>query len=123
MYPMSVPTNTRPDTTDGWPYADKPVGKPKAHLSLSRGTSTGVIPASFADWKRVLARFTPQPFQAGPDDGSARGGLLAHWFAMLLASPSCKLPSGRPLIKVATIRRWSSLKVSPCPFITPVVSA
>ncbi len=42
--PLSLPTNTRPATMAGLPYACVPPGKPKAHFSFSFGTSSAVIP-------------------------------------------------------------------------------
>src|ERR1700748_3348282 len=100
MYPVSAPTNTRPETTDGCPSAESPVGYPNAHLSFSCGTWSGVSPAALPAWKRVLLVSAPQPFHSGLAEGSVMGGLLAHWLGMLFASPCCSLPSGRPLMKV-----------------------
>src|SRR5260370_41633554 len=41
-------------------------GNPNAHFSFRRGTSSAVIPAASAGWKRVFVIVAPQPFQAGP---------------------------------------------------------
>jgi len=42
--PVSAPTNTRPPTTTGWPYAELPLGNPNAHFSASFGVSAAVRP-------------------------------------------------------------------------------
>src|SRR5271157_2744658 len=98
MKPVSVPTKTRPETTDGCPNAETPLGNPNAHLRLRRGTSETVSSAAFADWNLVLPASGLQPFQPEPAAGAAIGGFTEHWLGMLLASPACELPTGRPLI-------------------------
>src|SRR5688572_9244382 len=45
-------------------------GNANAHFSFSRGTSAAESPAARASWKRVLAVFTPHPFQRGPVEAS-----------------------------------------------------
>src|SRR5258708_9653584 len=50
--PCWLPTNTFPATMVGWLKARESPSKPKAHLSLSRGTSAAEMPAMAADWKR-----------------------------------------------------------------------
>ncbi len=120
---MSLPTNTRPDTTVGCAFADTPAGKPNAHLSSSFGTSAAVSPAPRALCERRFDSSTPQPFQLGAPEGSASGGLLVQRFGMLAAAPAFALPSGLPLMNSATPRFWTSVMAAPCACITPVVSA
>src|SRR5438309_11544601 len=51
-------------------------GIPKAHFSLSFGTSVALSRDWSAGWNRVLAIVTPQPFQCGPAAGSVNGGVV-----------------------------------------------
>ena len=65
--PVSAPTNTRPPTTTGWPYAELPLGNPNAHFSASFGVSATVRPGDV--WKREFPASCPQPFQPDADEG------------------------------------------------------
>src|SRR5579872_4516101 len=56
--PVSTPRNTRPPTTDGCPQTALTPGNPKAHFSLSFGTSAAFNPVL----NRVLVASSPQPF-------------------------------------------------------------
>src|SRR5258708_24677588 len=60
--PCWLPTNTFPATMVGWLKARESPSKPKAHLSLSRGTSAAEMPAMAADWKRRVYAPAPPPF-------------------------------------------------------------
>src|SRR5260370_39994066 len=63
--PCWLPTNTFPATMVGWLKARESPSKPKAHLSLSRGTSAAEMPAMAVDWKRWLDKSGLQPLHCG----------------------------------------------------------
>src|SRR5260370_37923881 len=77
--PCWLPTNTFPATMVGWLKARESPSKPKAHLSLSRGTSAAEMPAMAADWKRRLFASAPPPLPRGAG-GSAEKvfGVAGH---------------------------------------------
>src|SRR4029077_4773881 len=76
--PSQLPAYTRPANTTGCALAEVAPGKPKAHLSLRRGTSSGARPAASADWNRGFCGVTPQPFQDGPV-AAVRKGASGLW--------------------------------------------
>src|SRR5579863_3320158 len=110
---MSLPMNTRPDTTVGCAKLETPAGKAKAHFSLSFGTSAAVMPASFSGWKREFVSSTPQPFQCALFDVLLSGGLDGQWFGICLASASSVLPTGRPVMKCASLFLSASDRLVP----------
>src|ERR1700733_4122169 len=63
--PLVLPMKMRPLARVGCALASSVAGNPKAHLTFNWLTLAGVIPACSAVWKRVFARFWPQPFQSG----------------------------------------------------------
>ena len=81
------------------------------------------MPASLALWKRVFAVSTPQPFHAGPEDGSARRGLEGQWFGIDFASPLAPVPAACVLIASAIMRFSVSDNPCACPLMEPMVSA
>src|SRR5882757_4058034 len=105
MYPLSLPTKTLPDTTVGCELVVSPVGNPKAHFTLRRGTSAAVSRAAAAGWKRVLLLSLPQPFHPALAAGSVIAGFCAHLLGMFFASPAAELPIGRPE-RNSAIRRF-----------------
>ena len=60
----------RPPATDACDPEESAPGNPNAHFSRRFGTSSAVIPAASALWKRAFELPLPQPFQAGPASGS-----------------------------------------------------
>src|SRR5260370_37875243 len=61
--PLPLPKKSLPFTTVGWLKTLAASGNPKAHLTLSFGTSLAPIPASFAVCIRLLIRSVLHPFQ------------------------------------------------------------
>src|SRR5215467_14208533 len=74
--PESLAMYSRPPAMAGCDRAWVTFGTPKAHLSFSLGTSEGLRRAWSCCWKRVLATFTPHPFQRGPVAGSVTEGVV-----------------------------------------------
>src|SRR5262245_36921335 len=74
--PESLAMYSRPPAMAGCDRAWVTFGMPKAHLSFSLGTSAGLRRAWSWGWKRVLATFTPHPFQRGPVAGSVTEGVV-----------------------------------------------
>src|SRR6185295_1275673 len=121
MYPLSLPTNTLPETTVGCELVVSPVGNPNAHFSLRRGTSAAVRRAAAAVWKRVLLLSLPHPFQPARAAGSVMAGFCAHWLGIFFASPAAELPMGRP-DRNAAMRRFCGSEIPwDLSFIEPVV--
>ena len=119
-WPFWLPTNTRPAATTGCDHADVASGKPKAHFSLSFGTSEALSPACAAGWNRVLVTSTPHPFHRGDRAGSARGGDVAQR-PTVDAGPASLIV--RRVRNSAMARRSSTLSLAPCTCIVPLVSA
>src|SRR5262245_55499185 len=74
--PDSLAMYSRPPAIAGCDRAWVTFGMPKAHLSFSLGTSAGLRRAWSCGWKRMLATFTPHPFQRGPVAGSVTEGVV-----------------------------------------------
>ena len=120
---MSVPRNTRPEATLGWPYADREFGSPNTHLNVRFGTSPAVSPAGSADWKRAFVASGPHPLHAGIVDGSTRT-LAPHRLGIADASPdTTSVPNGAPATYCASRRRCLSSRGSALISIGPVVNA
>src|SRR6266850_907252 len=107
--PSAVETYTRPPTTTGCVPAELAPGNPKAHFSVSRGTSSAVIPAARADWKRVFPIPSPQPFQDGPASALAGGAVAALQNADFDIAASTAA-SGLPDTYAASARRCVRLR-------------
>ncbi len=88
-------------------------GNAKAHFNFSRGTSSALNPASFADWNLVFAASPPQPAHAGPLLHAAPAG---HGFAI-----SSRLRSSVTAVprKLAILWRSSGESGAACGFMTP----
>src|SRR3954462_8728865 len=122
MYPLSLPTKTLPETIVGCELVVSPVGKPKAHFSLSFGTSAAVRRAWAAGWNRVLLLSLPQPFQLALAAGSVMAAFCVHLFGMFFASPAGELSIGLPERNSAMRRFCGSVMPSDLSFIVPVVN-
>src|SRR6186713_2143265 len=120
MYPLSLPTKTRPDTIVGCELVVSPVGNPNAHFSFSFGTSAAVRRAAAAGWNRELLLSLPQPFQLALAVGFVIAGFCVHLFGMFFASPAAELPMGLPDMNSAMRRFWPSFSPSDFSFIDPV---
>src|SRR4029453_15896228 len=86
--PSAVATYTRPPTITGCVPAELAPGNPKANFTVSRGTSSAVIPGAWADWNRVFPIPSPQPFQDGPASPLAGGAAVALQNADFGIAPS-----------------------------------
>ena len=80
--PASLPTKIRPPATLGWARAELVSPNPKAHFTLSFGTSAAVIPAAAVFWKRVFSRSTPHLIHWGPFKKSRTRGAAASQNAL-----------------------------------------
>src|SRR5579872_4300800 len=87
----------RPPTTVGWPLAMGVFAYAKAHFSFSLGTWAAARPAFSADWKRVLARSAPQPFQLF--EAASRGFASEH----MPVTAACWAPIILPVRNSATV--------------------
>src|SRR5260370_39849363 len=111
--PLPLPKNSLPFTTVGWLKTVAASANPKAHLTLSFGTSLAPIPASFAVCIRLLIRSVLHPFQpfklarAGAGPGHAfnfRGWMVDSVGGERKSAMAC---------------RSAMLSLAPCTFIDP----
>ena len=111
--PLPLPKKSRPFTTVGWLKTVAASANPKAHLTLSLGTSLALIPASFAVCIRLLIRSVLHPFQpfrlvrAGAGPGHAfnfRGWMVDSVGGERKSAMAC---------------RSAMLSFEPCTFIDP----
>src|SRR5260370_40528213 len=111
--PLPLPKNSLPFTTVGWLKTVAASANPKAHLTLSFGTSLAPIPASFAVCIRLLIRSVLHPFQpfklarAGAGPGHAfnfRGWMVDSVGGERKSAMAC---------------RSAILRFDPCTFIDP----
>src|SRR6186997_2450710 len=116
--PFWLPTNNRPLATVGCDHADVASGKPNAHRSDSRGTSSAVRPACVVDWNRALVSAGDQPVQDGAAVGSVSGGDEAQ---RPTAAPVMSPPSALPVTYSATARRSDPVSRAPCGRMPPAV--
>src|SRR6186713_555946 len=117
MYPLSLPTNTRPETIVGCELVVSPFGNPNAHFSFSFGTSAAVRRAAEAGWNRELLLSFPQPFQPALAVGFVIAGFCTHLFGIFFAAPAAELPMGLPDMNSAIRRFCPSLSPSDFSFI------
>src|SRR5436853_1633039 len=100
--------NTRPETTTGCARAAVTPGRPKAHLSFSRGTRGAVMPPLSAGTYRVFVIVPPQPFQFDPFVGSDIAGAgVVHRAESAIGAAD---PSARPARNSATDFLSASLR-------------
>src|SRR5215510_11299463 len=100
--PLSLATNRRPPTTTGCARTEVTPGSPKAHLSVSRGTSGAVMPPLSDGTNRVFVSPPPQPFQLEPLAGSVIGGTgPVHRPTFEIGAG---VPNARPATNSATAR-------------------
>jgi hypothetical protein len=117
--PRSDAVKMRPPTTVGCVLAASEPAKPKAHFSVSFGTSAAVKLADAGAWYRVFWDCGLHPFHAGPASCGGSAAVVVH----RLGSDDEALASGRPPRNSATARRSAADKASPWTRMRPVVSA
>jgi len=91
-------------------------GKPKAHLTLSLGTSLALIPAAF--WKRALLASAPQPVHIAPF--GAKGSEASGHIALAGGVVTSGCPIGLPLTNSAIARRSAVVRRTAMLIIGPV---
>src|SRR6266403_427220 len=121
--PSASPTLTRPPTTTGCVPPELAPGNPNAHFSFRRGTSSTVIPAALAGWKRVFVIVAPQPFQADPDSESRIDPTVLSQNADSGIGFRGSPPNCLPERYSASARRCARLRSAACAFIAPFSSA
>src|SRR5688572_18599787 len=112
MYPLSLPTKTRPAATVGCEEEVSPVGNPKAHFNFKFGTWGGGRARARAGLDRGVGVIDPPVVPCGCWGGAGDFRLGAALFGHVAAAPAGRISNGPAAMNSATRRFWPSLSAS-----------